>query len=41
VNGKEVFALSPASPIGQVLMGKQVNNSIEFAGKLERIIAVS
>ena len=41
VNGKEVFVLSPASPIGQVLMGKQVNNSIEFAGKLERIIAVS
>lgn len=40
VNGKEVFVLSPASPIGQGLMGKQVNNSIEFAGKLERIIAV-
>lgn len=41
VNGKEVFVLSPASPIGQGLMGKQMNNSIEFAGKLERIIAVS
>lgn len=41
VNGKEVFVLSPASPIGQGLIGKQVNNSLEFAGKLERIIAVS
>ena len=40
VNGKEVFVISPASPIGQGLMGKQSNNSIEFAGKVERIISV-
>ncbi len=41
VNGKEIFVISPASPVGQELMGKQVNNSIIFAGKQERIIAVS
>ncbi|HEY9116556.1 MAG TPA: 3-oxoacyl-ACP synthase [Roseivirga sp.] len=41
VNGKEVFVISPASPIGKGLMGLQVNNSIEFAGKIERIIAVA
>lgn len=41
VNGKEVFVISPASPIGQNLMGMQVNNSIEFAGKVERLIAIA
>jgi hypothetical protein len=41
VNGKEVFVISTLSPIGQSLMGKQVNNSIEFAGKVERIIAIA
>ena len=41
VSGKEVFVISPASPIGKGLMGLQVNNSIEFAGKIERIIALA
>lgn len=41
ISGKEVFVISPASPIGKGLMGLQVNNSIEFAGKVERIIAIA
>lgn len=40
VDHKEVFVISSASPIGMQLAGKQVNNSITFAGKQERILAI-
>lgn len=40
VSNKEVFVISTASPIGHELVGKQVNNSITFAGKQERILAI-
>ncbi|GHE59408.1 MULTISPECIES: 3-oxoacyl-ACP synthase [Roseivirga] len=41
VGGKDVFVISPVSPIGKELMGKEVNHSIAFAGKMERIIAIA
>ncbi len=33
VDGSTYFAISPVSPIGQQLMGKQVGDSFSFAGK--------
>jgi len=37
IEGTTVFALSPQSPLGSLLMGKGVNASVELNGKVYRI----
>lgn len=41
VDGKTYFAVSPASPIGALLMGKTVGNSFNLNGKLYVVQAVN
>lgn len=41
VNGQTIFAISPAAPIGQQLLGKTVGDSIQFAGKAMEITHLS
>ncbi len=38
--GKNIMAISPQSPIGQVIAGKTEGESFDFRGKMQRIIAV-
>jgi len=40
VTGSPVFALSPQSPLGALLMGKQVDDSITFNGATYVITAI-
>lgn len=39
-NGFPFMAISPASPIGQLLLNKQAGDSIEWRGKSENILSV-
>jgi len=41
VNNKEVFVISPYSPIGMVLKSKKVGDTIEFKGKTYTVTNVS
>lgn len=40
VDGQNVVVISPQAPIGQLLVGKSVNDTFAFGGKTERIIGV-
>lgn len=41
IDGKKTMAVSPQSPIGQVIIGKTTNESFDFRGKTHTIISVS
>lgn len=41
VEGSEFFVISPISPIGQQLLGKQVGDQINFGGKRVSILKVN
>lgn len=41
VGAETYFAISPVSPIGQLLIGKEEGDKIEFGGKQSEIIAIS
>ena len=38
--GKDVFVISPQSPIGKLLLGKQVGEVFAFNGKEQKIVAI-
>lgn len=38
--GKQVYVISPRSPIGALLIGKEIGDIISFGGKEQRIIAL-
>jgi transcription elongation GreA/GreB family factor len=38
--GKNVMAISPQSPIGQVIVGKMIGDSFDFRGKMQKIISI-
>lgn len=40
IDKKDVFVVSPASPIGQLLIGKSAGDSYQIADKIERIKGV-
>ncbi|CAH0996510.1 hypothetical protein EMA8858_02642 [Emticicia aquatica] len=40
-DSKKIMAISPQSPIGQVIMGKVNGDSFDFRGKTQRIISIS
>jgi transcription elongation GreA/GreB family factor len=40
VSGAPIFVVSPASPIGQILLGKKVNDTFEFNQKKNIILHV-
>ena len=40
LDGKEVYAISSQSPIGAMLLGKKLGDSIIFNGKTSTIIAI-
>lgn len=40
-DNKKFMAISPQSPIGQVIMGKVSGESFDFRGKLQRIISIA
>jgi transcription elongation GreA/GreB family factor len=40
VDKQSLFALSPASPLGQLLMGKKVGDELNFNGTVQRIEAI-
>lgn len=40
VAGKHVFALSPVSPIGQVLIGKKSGDTISFKGEQQKVLLI-
>ena len=40
VDNQSLFALSPASPLGQLLMGKKVGDELNFNGTVQRIEAI-
>ncbi|WP_259014301.1 GreA/GreB family elongation factor [Emticicia fluvialis] len=40
VNGKSIMVISPQSPIGQVIMRKQIGETFTFRGKTEQIISI-
>lgn len=40
LEGEIFFAISPASPIGQQLLGKQKGDTFSFAGKLQQVSEV-
>ncbi|WP_394991155.1 transcription elongation factor [Emticicia sp.] len=39
--GKNTMAISPQSPIGQVIAGKVAGDSFDFRGKMQKIISIS
>jgi transcription elongation GreA/GreB family factor len=40
IDGKTIFAISPASPIGKLLLEKKKGNGFEFNGKKYQIESV-
>ena len=38
--GKNIMAISPQSPIGQVIIGKTAGESFDFRGKMQQIISI-
>lgn len=40
LNGMAYYAISPSTPIGQLLLGKWINDSFVFKGITQRIVAV-
>jgi len=40
VNGQSVFAISAASPVGQLFIGKKVNDTFTFNNKTFRILEI-
>ena len=38
--GKNIMAISPQSPIGQVITGKAAGESFDFRGKMQQIISI-
>ncbi|GGD25782.1 hypothetical protein [Flavobacterium orientale] len=40
VEGKSVFGMSPQSPLGELFMGREINESITFNGKNYSIISI-
>lgn len=40
INKTPIFAISFVSPIGQMILGKQVGDELTFAGKKEKILEV-
>jgi len=40
INGEKIFAISQGSPIGQLLKGKKVGESILFNGKTQEILEI-
>lgn len=40
-DSKKIMAISPQSPIGQVIMGKVNGDSFDFRGKTQRIISIN
>lgn len=40
VDGKPVFGMSPQSPLGELFMGKKINESIIFNGKNYSILSI-
>jgi hypothetical protein len=40
VDGKFVFGMSPQSPLGELFMGKKINESIIFNGKNYSILSI-
>lgn len=41
IEGQTIFAVSPASPIGQALLGKQSGEEFSFSGRTMKITALS
>jgi len=41
IGGKNVFVVSPTSPIGQQLMGLEKGGELNFGGKKEKIVSVA
>lgn len=41
IDGKPIFVISPASPAGQALLGKKVGEEFEFAGRRQKISALT
>ncbi len=39
--GQKIMAISPQSPIGQVITGKSVGDSFDFRGKMQKIISIN
>jgi len=40
VDGKTVFGISPQSPLGELFMGRKINDTITFNGKNYRITSI-
>lgn len=40
VDGEKVMVVSPISPVGKIIMGKQVGESFQFQGKTHQISAI-
>jgi transcription elongation GreA/GreB family factor len=40
IDGESIFAISFVSPVGQMLLGKEVGEELVFGGKKEKITAV-
>jgi len=40
IDGKDIFVLSPISPVGRALLDKQVGDEIKFGGKSSRIESI-
>ena len=40
LEGKEVYCISVAAPIGRLLLGKSAGHSIAFNGKIQKVITV-
>jgi len=40
INGYSIYAISPASPLGQVLLGKSIGETIHFNSKEQQIMAI-
>lgn len=39
--GKNIMAISPQSPIGQVIVGKVAGDTFDFRGKIQKIITIN
>uniref|UniRef100_UPI00404A77A8 GreA/GreB family elongation factor n=2 Tax=Flavobacterium sp. TaxID=239 RepID=UPI00404A77A8 len=40
IDGKDVVALSPNSPLGKMMLGKEVNQEFEFNGMKYKVLSI-
>jgi hypothetical protein len=40
IEGKDVVALSPSSPLGAIMLGKEVNQEFEFNGMKYKVLTI-